>query len=125
MEEINPEMTNSYRLAEEISHSYQDRNYLERKNLRKSLVTDDSTGNLLATLPEHLRPKFESLNEEAKRKAKADLNAKYIKQGMYGGQSHIQAASGRMRELNDATLGTKSNLLKNELPVLQTSIWRT
>jgi len=112
-------MNASYRLAEEISPSYQDKDYVQRKTLRKELVAQpSSTSKFINALPEQLRSKFELLDSEAKKKAKADmtaLNAKYIKRGMYGGQSHISAASDRMREINDASLGARSNVLKNEL----------
>lgn len=119
VEPINGDMNASYRLAEEISPSYQDKDYVQRKTLRKELTSQpNSTSKFINTLPEQLRPKFELLDAEAKKKAKADmtaLNAKYIKRGMYGGQSHIQSASDRMREINDATIGARANVLKNEL----------
>jgi hypothetical protein len=119
VEPINAEMNSSYRLAEEIDPKYQDKNYASRKNIRKDLVDSPSSiSKFISTLPEQLRPKFELLDAEAKKKAKADmtsLNAKYIKRGMYGGQSHIQSASDRMREINDAAFGARSNVLKNEL----------
>ncbi len=120
MEPINADLATSYGLAESISPSYQDKNYMARKNLRKSIVNDPSTiGNFIQTkLPGNLNSKFALLDQEAKQKAKADmasLNAKYIKQGMYGGQSHIKEASDRMRELNNATFGANSKTMQNEL----------
>ena len=119
VEPINAEMNSSYRLAEEIDPKYQDKNYASRKNLRKELVNSpNSVSNVVNELPTKLDPRFALLDAEAKKKAKADmtaLNAKYIKRGMYGGQSHIQSASDRMREINDATFGARSNVLKNEL----------
>jgi len=119
MEPINSDMNTSYKLIEEISPSYQDKNYNARKQIRNELA--DSSGSMsgfVGRIPEQLRSRFELLDAEAKKKAKADLtalNAKYIKRGMYGGQSHIQSASDRMREINDASLAARSNTLKNEL----------
>lgn len=119
VEPINAEMNSSYRLAEEIDPKYQDKNYASRKNLRKDLVnSSNGLHNVVNELPSKLDPRFALLDAEAKKKAKMDmtaLNAKYIKRGMYGGQSHIQSASDRMREINDATFGARSNVLKNEL----------
>ena len=119
VEPINAEMNSSYRLAEEIDPKYQDKNYASRKDLRKDLVNSQNTlGNVVNELPSKLDPRFALVDVEAKKKAKMDmtaLNAKYIKRGMYGGQSHIQSASDRMREINDAAFGARSNVLKNEL----------
>lgn len=119
-EPINADLATSYSLLEDISPSYQDKNYAARKQLRKSIVNDPNTiGKFIQTkLPGNLDPKFALLDQEAKQKAKADmtaLNAKYIKQGMYGGQSHMQDASNRMRELNNAAFGANSKTMKNEL----------
>lgn len=119
-EPINADMATSYGLAENISPSYQDKNYAERKNIRKELVDDpNNVGNFInGELPGRLAPRYRLIDQEAKQKAKADmtsLNAKYIKQGMYGGQSHIKSASERMQELNNAAYGTTAKTLNNEL----------
>lgn len=119
-EPINADMATSYGLAENISPSYQDKNYAERKNIRKELVNDpNNVGNFInGELPGRLVPRYRLIDKEAKQKAKADmtsLNAKYIKQGMYGGQSHIKSASQRMQELNNAAYGTTAKTLNNEL----------
>lgn len=119
VEPLNDEMKRSYQLAEEVSPFYQENNYLDRKLIRKDLVNSpNAINNFVTSLPEQLRPKFEALDSEAKRKAKADLNAlnaKYIRQGMYGSQAHIQAATNRMRELGEATLSSRGNVVKNDL----------
>ena len=119
-EPINADMATSYGLAENISPSYQDKNYAERKNIRKELVNDpNNIGNFInGELPDRLAPRYRLIDQEAKQKAKADmtsLNAKYIKQGMYGGQSHIKSAAERMQELNNAAYGTTAKTLNNEL----------
>ena len=119
-EPINADMATSYGLAENISPSYQDKNYAERKNIRKELVNDpNNVGNFINDeLPDRLAPRYRLIDQEAKQKAKADmtsLNAKYIKQGMYGGQSHIKSAAERMQELNNAAYGTTAKTLNNEL----------
>ena len=119
-EPINADMATSYGLAENISPSYHDKNYAERKNIRKELVDDpNNVGNFInGELPEKLAPRYRLIDQEAKQKAKADmtsLNAKYIKQGMYGGQSHIKSAAERMQELNNAAYGTTAKTLNNEL----------
>ena len=119
-EPINADMATSYGLAENISPSYHDKNYAERKNIRKELVDDpNNVGNFInGELPGRLAPRYRLIDQEAKQKAKADmtsLNAKYIKQGMYGGQSHIKSASERMQELNNAAYGTTAKTLNNEL----------
>ena len=119
-EPINADMATSYGLAENISPSYQDKNYAKRKNIRKELVDDpNNVGNFINDeLPERFAPRYSLINKEAKQKAKADmtlLNAKYIKQGMYGGQSHIKSAAERMQELNNAAYGTTAKTLNNEL----------
>jgi hypothetical protein len=119
-EPINADMATSYGLAESISPSYQDKNYAERKNIRKELVNDpNNVGNFInGELPDRLAPRYRLIDQEAKQKAKADmtsLNAKYIKQGMYGGQSHIKSAAERMQELNNAAYGTTAKTLNNEL----------
>jgi len=119
-EPINADMATSYGLAENISPSYQDKNYAERKNIRKELVNDpNNVGNFInGELPDRLAPRYRLIDQEAKQKAKADmtsLNAKYIKQGMYGGQSHIKSAAERMQELNNAAYGTTAKTLNNEL----------
>ena len=119
-EPINADMATSYGLAENISPSYQDKNYAERKNIRKELVNDPNNIDSFVNreLPDKLAPRYRLIDQEAKQKAKADmtsLNAKYIKQGMYGGQSHIKSASERMQELNNAAYGTTAKTLNNEL----------
>lgn len=119
-EPINAEMGTSYKLAESLSPSYRDRNYGERKNIRKELVNEPNNIDSFINrdLPGKLTPRYNLINEEAKQKAKADmtaLNAKYIKQGTYGGQSHIKSAAARMQELNSAAYGTTAKTLNNEL----------
>lgn len=119
-EPINADMGTSYKLAETISPSYRDRNYGERKNIRKELVNEPNNFDdfINRDLPGKVTPKYNLINEEAKQKAKADmtaLNAKYIKQGTYGGQSHIKSAAARMQELNSAAYGTNAKTLNNEL----------
>ena len=119
-EPINADMATSYGLAENISPSYQDKNYAERKNIRKELVNDPNNIDSFVNreLPGRLAPRYNLIDQEAKQKAKADmtsLNAKYIKQGMYGGQSHIKSAAERMQELNNAAYGTTAKTLNNEL----------
>ena len=119
-EPINADMATSYGLAENISPSYQDKNYAERKNIRKELVSDTNNIDSFVSgeLPGRLVSRYKLIDQEAKQKAKADmtlLNAKYIKQGMYGGQSHIKSASERMQELNNAAYGTTAKTLNNEL----------
>ena len=119
-EPINADMATSYGLAENISPSYQDKNYAERKNIRKELVNDPNNIDSFVNreLPDKLAPRYRLIDQEAKQKAKADmtsLNAKYIKQGMYGGQSHIKSAAERMQELNNAAYGTTAKTLNNEL----------
>ena len=119
VEPLNDQMKRSYQLAEEVSPFYQEQNYLDRKLTRKDLVNSpNAINNFVTSLPEQLRSKFEALDSEAKRKAKADLNAlnaKYIRQGTYGSQAHIQAATNRMRELGEATLSSRGNVVKNDL----------
>lgn len=118
---VNQTLDRSYKLAEELSPFYKERNYLDRKLTRKDVQnTPGSINRAVEGLPEQLNPKFEALDREAKRKLKADinaLNAKYIKQGTYGSQAHLQAVTNRTRELSEATLdsrnkATKENLLK-------------
>ena len=118
---VNQTLDRSYKLAEELSPFYKERNYLDRKLTRKDVQnTPGSINRAVEDLPDQLNPKFEALDREAKRKLKADinaLNAKYIKQGTYGSQAHLQAVTNRTRELSEATLdsrnkATKENLLK-------------
>lgn len=118
---VNQTLDRSYKLAEELSPFYKERNYLDRKLTRKDVQnTPGSINRAVEGLPGQLNPKFEALDREAKRKLKADinaLNAKYIKQGTYGSQAHLQAVTNRTRELSEATLdsrnkATKENLLK-------------
>ena len=118
---VNQTLDRSYKLAEELSPFYKERNYLDRKLTRKDIQnTPGSINRAVEGLPEQLNPKFEALDREAKRKLKSDinaLNAKYIKQGTYGSQAHLQAVANRTRELSEATLesrnkATKENLLK-------------
>lgn len=119
VEPINQKMDRSYKLAEELSPFYRDENYLNRKLTRKDVVnTPNSINRAVEGLPEQLNPKFAVLDTEAKRKLKADinaLNAKYIKQGTYGSQSHLQAVANRTRELSEATLGARSKATKEDL----------
>jgi hypothetical protein len=119
-EPINADLATSYSLLEDISPKYQDANYAARKQTRNRIVNDPNTMGkyIRSKLPGNLDPKFALLDQEAKQKAKADmtaLNAKYIKQGMYGGQSHMQDAANRMRELNAAAFGANSKTMRNEL----------
>lgn len=118
---VNQTLDRSYKLAEELSPFYKERNYLDRKLTRKDVEnTPGSINRAVESLPGQLNPKFEALDREAKRKLKSDinaLNAKYIKQGTYGSQAHLQAVANRTRELSEATLesrnkATKENLLK-------------
>lgn len=118
---VNQTLDRSYKLAEELSPFYKERNYLDRKLTRKDVQnTPGSINRAVEALPGQLNPKFEALDREAKRKLKSDinaLNAKYIKQGTYGSQAHLQAVANRTRELSEATLdsrnkATKENLLK-------------
>jgi hypothetical protein len=119
VEPINPTMEMSYKLAEELNPSYKDENYLNRKTIRKSIVNSpESISKTIAALPSQIVPKFQVLNQEAKRKLKADinaLNAKYIRQGSYGSQSHMQAIANRTRELNDALLASRGKTVKEDL----------
>lgn len=120
VEPINADLASSYSLLEEISPKYQDKNYHARKQLRKSIVNDPSTISkfIQTKLPGNLDPKFALVDQEAKQKAKNDmtaLNAKYIKQGMYGSQAHMKDAANRMREINKATFDSNSKTMKNEL----------
>lgn len=119
VEPINPTINKSYKLAEELSPFYKEKDYFDRKSTRKDVVnTPGSINRAVENLPEQLNPKFEALNREAKRKLKADinaLNAKYIKQGTYGSQSHMQAVANRARELSEATLGARGKATKEDL----------
>lgn len=119
VEPINQKLDRSYKLAEGLSPFYKDENYLDRKLTRKDVVnTPSSINRAVEALPEQLNPKFEALDTEAKRKLKADinaLNAKYIKQGTYGSQAHLQAVANRTRELSEATLGARSKATKEDL----------
>lgn len=119
-EPINADMATSYELAESISPSYQDKNYDARKNIRRELVKGSNNIDKFVNseLQDKLAPRYHLINEEAKQKANADmtaLNAKYIRQNMYGGQSHIKSASERMQELNNAAYGTKDKILNSEI----------
>lgn len=119
VEPINPTMDRSYKLAEELSPFYKDKNYLERKLVRKDIEnTPNSINQVVESLPQQLNPRFEALDHEAKRKLQTDLNilnAKYIKQGAYGSDAHLKAVSNRARELSEATLGSGGTFVKNDL----------
>jgi hypothetical protein len=119
VEPINPTLDRSYKLAEELSPSYQDKNYLDRKLTRKDVInTPNSINQVVEGLPESLNPKFEALDYEGRKKLEADLNAlnaKYIRQGTYGSGAHLKSVSNRVRELSDATLSSRGNLVKNDL----------
>ena len=119
VEPINPTMDSSYKLAEELSPFYKDKNYLDRKLTRKSIEnTPNSINQVVGNLPEQLRPKFEALNYEGQKKLEADLNAlnaKYIRQGTYGSGAHLKSVSNRVRELSDAALGSEGTFVKNDL----------
>jgi hypothetical protein len=119
VEPINPTMDRSYKLAEELSPFYKDKNYLDRKLTRKDVInTPNSINQVVENLPQQLNPRFEALDHEAKRKLQADLNilnAKYIKQGSYGSDAHLKAVSNRARELSEATLGSGGTVAKNDL----------
>lgn len=118
-EPVNDELAKSYELAENISPFYKDKNYLDRKLTRKAIVdSPNSVNNVVNSLPENLRPKFASLDDEAKKKMEADLtalNAKYIKQGMYGSNSHLKSVTNRMQDLMSATQDSRSKLIKENL----------
>jgi len=119
VEPVNDELAKSYELAENISPFYKDKNYLDRKLARKSLVDGtNSVNNVVNSLPENIRPKFESLDEEAKKKAISDLtalNSRYIKQGMYGSNSHLKSVTNRMQDLLSATGESKLKAVKEDL----------
>ena len=119
VEPVNQTMDRSYKLAEELSPFYKERNYLDRKLTRKDVQnTPGSINRAVESLPGQLNPKFEALDREAKRKLKADinsLNAKYIKQGTYGSQAHLQAVANRTRELSEATLESRNKAAKENL----------
>ena len=119
VEPINADMNTSYQLAKEISPNYQDANYASRKQIRKGLTNPaDGMNQIVNEFPNKINPRFTLLDAEAKKKAKADmtsLNAKYIKRGTYGSQSHIKSASDRMGEINAATLEAKNKMMQNEL----------
>jgi len=119
VEPINPTMDRSYKLAEELSPFYKDKNYLDRKLTRKDVInTPNSINQVVEGLPQSLNPKFEALDYEGQKKLEADLNAlnaKYIRQGTYGSGAHLKSVSNRMRELNDATLTSRGNYVKNDL----------
>jgi len=119
VEPVNDELAKSYELAENISPFYKDKNYIDRKLTRKSLVDGtNSVNNVVNSLPENIRPKFESLDEEAKKKAINDLtalNSRYIKQGMYGSNSHLKSVTNRMQDLLSATGESKLKAVKEDL----------
>jgi hypothetical protein len=116
---VNETLDRSYKLAEELSPFYKERGYLDRKLTRKEVeATPGSINRTVEALPGQLAPRFDVLNEEAKRKLQKDitaLNAKYIKQGTYGSQSHMQAVSDRARELSEATLGSRGKTAREDL----------
>lgn len=118
-EPVNDELAKSYELAENISPFYKDKNYLDRKLTRKSIIDNINPANsVIESLPENLRPKFASLDDEAKKKMEADLtslNAKYIKQGMYGSNSHLKSVNNRMQDLMSATQDSRGKLIKEGL----------
>ena len=119
VEPVNQTLDRSYKLAEELSPFYKERNYLDRKLTRKDVEnTPGSINRAVEALPGQLNPKFEALDREAKRKLKSDinaLNAKYIKQGTYGSQAHLQAVANRTRELSEATLESRNKVAKENL----------
>jgi hypothetical protein len=119
VEPINPTMDKSYKLAEELSPFYKDKNYPDRKLTRKSIInTPNSINQVVEGLPQSLNPKFEALNYEGQKKLEADLNAlnaKYIRQGTYGSGAHLKSVSNRVRELSDAALGSGGTFVKNDL----------
>jgi hypothetical protein len=119
VEPINPTMDRSYKLAEELSPFYKDKNYLDRKLVRKNIENiPNSINQVVGNLPEQLKAKFEALDYEGQKKLEADLNAlnaKYIRQGTYGSGAHLKSVSNRIRELSDATLTSRGNLVKNDL----------
>jgi len=119
VEPVNQTLDRSYKLAEELSPFYKERNYLDRKLTRKDVQnTPGSINRAVEALPGQLNPKFEALDREAKRKLKSDinaLNAKYIKQGTYGSQAHLQAVANRTRELSEATLDSRNKATKESL----------
>jgi hypothetical protein len=112
-------MDRSYKLAEELSPFYKDKNYLDRKLVRKNIENiPNSINQVVGNLPEQLKAKFEALDYEGQKKLEADLNAlnaKYIRQGTYGSGAHLKSVSNRIRELSDATLTSRGNLVKNDL----------
>lgn len=119
VEPVNQTLDRSYKLAEELSPFYKERDYLDRKLTRKDVQnTPGSINRAVESLPGQLNPKFEALDREAKRKLKSDinaLNAKYIKQGTYGSQAHLQAVANRTRELSEATLESRNKAAKENL----------
>jgi len=119
VEPVNDELAKSYELAENISPFYKDENYLNRKLTRKSIVNSpNSVNSVVDSLPENLRPKFELLDEEAKKKMIADLtalNSKYIKTGMYGSNSHLKAVTNRMQDLTSSAQESKLKTIKDDL----------
>jgi hypothetical protein len=119
VEPVNDELAKSYELAENISPFYKDKNYIDRKSTRKSLVNSpNSINNVVNSLPENIRPKFESIDEEAKKKSISDLtalNSRYIKQGMYGSNSHLKSVTNRMQDLLSATGESKLKAVKEDL----------
>jgi hypothetical protein len=116
VEPVNDELAKSYELAENISPFYKDKNYIDRKLTRNSVVNSgNSVNDVVNNLPENLRPRFESLDDEAKKKMEADLtalNSKYIKQGMYGSRSHLKAVTNRMQDLMSATQESIGDTIK-------------
>lgn len=119
VEPINQDIQSSFDLAESIDPKYQDQNYRSRKDLRHSIGAPFGAMNrITGELPEKIRPQFDAINAEAMRKAGADMNtitASQIRKGNYGSQPHQLSANQRLRELNEATLGAKSQAMESGL----------
>ena len=116
---ITPEQQSSYDLLERISPKVGDTYSDERKRMAKNLSGNETIGErVLPNLYPAMNPQTESLDIEAKRRLKDDLGAigaQWGSRGGYGSPSHLKEASKRERQIQQALLRARTNLLDTTL----------
>jgi hypothetical protein len=112
-----PEILASQDLLSRLDPKYREVGYDKKKELMRNVMgTDNVASSVLSGMPETMRPQYDSLEVEAKRRLKQDMkgiNNRYIQNNQYGSPMHMKDAEDRAREINRATLEQRNKMLED------------
>lgn len=115
-----PELQTSHELMGGLSSKFRDTFYPERKELTTKLSGADTSisDQALTKIPENIAGQIEQLEYAGKKRLKSDLGTlanKYTRLGQHGSPQHMKAAEDRARDLNQAILEQRNQLIEGNL----------